>query len=407
MVAKNLTARFVDTVKADIRTDYQDSGVKGLNLRVSPKGNKSWTVVYRRKSDHKQRRLTIGQFPVLGLHDARAKALGIMSKVADGFDPAAKVQIDRKTMTIKQLGGLYIEKYAKPNKRSWAADQRVLLVDVYPHIGAMKIHAVSRRDILDLIETKTEAGFVHQGRSVLSLVRKVFNWALNEDYVVTSPALGIIPPGKPARRDRVLSDHEVKTIWNALPGASIAHQTENILRLLFLTGQRSGEVCGIQFNEIDVGTAAWTIPAEKTKNGLAHVVPLSSTALTIIQETMEFSDTGNDAPLFARSRGSIESNAISQAVRKRLQLFDERWTPHDIRRTVATGLAGLGIQPHIIESCLNHISGFKSGVAGIYNRNQYEDEKRRAMDIWEAHLMTLVEGTESIVVPMARGGGDE
>lgn len=405
MVAKNLTARFIESVSVDARTDYQDSNVRGLNFRVSSNGNKSWSVVYRRKSDGRKRRLTIGQFPIIGLENARSRALQVMSKVAEGLDPASKTQIDRKAMTVEQLGKLFIEKYAKKTKRTWAANEQMFEAEVYPRIGAMKVHMVTRRDILDLIEVKTDAGVFAQARAVLAIVRKLFNWAVHEQYVDSSPVIAIKSPGNIVRRDRVLSDVEIGVIWNGLPEASIAAQTADIIRLLFLTGQRSGEVCGMVFNEIHATN--WILPADRTKNGLAHVVPLSEAALEIIRSALEHTDEGVNAPLFAHTRHPISSQAISQAVRKRLQLFDERWTPHDIRRTVATGMAGLGIQPHIVEACLNHISGFRAGVAGIYNRNQYEDEKRRALNVWEAHLMALVEGEECNVVPLQRETGNE
>lgn len=148
-----------------------------------------------------------------------------------------------------------------------------------------------------------------------------------------------------------------------------------------------------------MGRATWTIPGSRAKNGLTHVVPLSNAALAIVQGRLDRADEEGAAPLFTRIGEPIESNAISQAARLKLQVTGEPWTPHDIRRTVATGMAGMGIMPHIIEAVLNHISGFRSGVAGVYNRNTYDAEKRRALDQWAEHLDAIIAGRKAKVVP--------
>ena len=397
MARKNLTAKFVENVKAERRIDYWDDVERGLVLRVSPTGVKSWTVVYTRESDGAKRRVTLGQFPAVSLEKARAKALKAKTAVSEGGDPAGDKRERREAMTIKQLGALYLEKYAKRNKKTWAEDERLLKVEVYPEIGDMKAVAVKRRDLLDIIEAKAEAGHLAASNQILAVVRKMFNWAVDGDYLETSPAIGVKPRGKAVRRDRVLSDAEVKAIWNALPEAAFRVGTADVFRLLLLTGQRSGEVCGMRRSEIDVDEARWTIPGGRTKNGLTHVVPLSPSALAIVQAALEKADDEKDAPLFTRTGVPIESNAIAQAARLKLQVTDEPWTPHDIRRTVATGMAGISIAPHIVEAVLNHISGFKAGVAGVYNRNTYEPEKRRALDMWAEHLAALTDGRKSKV----------
>lgn len=154
--------------------------------------------------------------------------------------------------------------------------------------------------------------------------------------------------------------------------------------------------------EIDLDGAVWTIPGGRTKNELTHNVPLSEAALAIIADQIG-SDMDDDAPLFSRIGVPIESNAISQAVRKRLQVTGKQWQPHDIRRTVATGMAEIGIQPHIVEASLNHISGFRAGVAGIYNRALYDKDKRNALDRWAVHLGDVVAGKTAKVVPLKAG----
>jgi integrase len=256
---------------------------------------------------------------------------------------------------------------------------------------------------LNVIEAKSDEGLKSQARAVLAVIRKMLNWAVQGDYVELNPLAGVSPVAKAARRERVLADNEVRAIWNALPDAAVSQSTADALRLLFLTGQRSGEVCGITRGEIDLDKALWSMPAIRVKNGLPHNVPLSRAALIIIKNRLAAADDGPDAPLFSRVGKPIESNAIAQATRKALQHFDQPWTPHDIRRTVATGMAEAGVFPHIVEAVLNHISGARAGVAGIYNRAAYDGDKRRALDLWADRLASIIEDKPSNIVPLKRG----
>lgn len=403
MPRKNLTDRFVANVKVEARTDFQDELVRGLWLRVSPAGARTWQVIYSRESDGLKQRLKVGRYPAMTLEKARAAALKMLTAVTEGDDPAAKKRASRDAVTVQELGDLFIKKYARRSKRTWAEDERLLRVEVYPVIGRHKAASVKRRDILDIIEAKADAGYIAQSTQILAVIRKMFNWAVDNDYLDVSPATGIKPRGKAVRRDRVLTDHEVAEVWKALPDAALSDPTRDIFKLLFLTGQRVGEVAGMRRGEIDVNMATWTIPAARTKNGLTHTVPLSSPALEIVEAALARTDDDADAALFSRVGEPIESNAISKAARLKLQVSDTPWTPHDIRRTVATRMADIGVAPHIIEAVLNHISGARSGVAGVYNRSRYEPEKRQAVNIWAEHLDAIVTGRNAKVVPMRAG----
>lgn len=391
MAKVKLTTRFIDTVKVEERTDFHDTLVQGLSLRVAPSGTKTWNLFYTRESDNTKQRVKIGRYPAIGLEGARSKALKAMGAVSEGEDPAEDKRARRGAITVEDLGKLFIDKYAKRHKKTWQEDERILKNEVYPEIGRMKAEAVKRRDILNIIEAKADEGKGAQSNSILAVVRKMFNWAVDSDYLGASPAVGIKPRGKAVKRDRILSYAEVEKILRSLPGAALSQHTRSIVTLLFLTGQRSGEVCGMRRSEISLDSAIWTIPKERTKNGLAHIVPLSEPALSIVEAAIKATDPElADAPLFSKIGSPIESNAISQAVRLKLQIGGESWTPHDIRRTVATGMAGIGVQPHIVEAVLNHISGFKAGVAGVYNRQRYEPEKRQALIAWAEKLSAFI-----------------
>ena len=402
MPRKRLTDAFCKSIAVDERTDYQDEMVRGLSLRVSPNGTKTWNVIFVRESDGSKQRVKLGRYPATSLEKARTAALKMVTAVAEGDDPSEEKRARRDAMTVETLGGLYIEKYAKRNKRTWAEDERLLKVEVYPAIGRMRAISVKRRDVLDIVEAKADAGHLAQSTQVLAVVRKMFNWAVDAEHVPTSPATGIKPRGRAVRRDRVLSPDEIRAVWNALPSASLSEPTRDVFRLLFLTGQRSGEVCGMVRGEIDLDRRLWNLPGARTKNGQGHSVPLSDTAFEIVERAIEVACEDASAPLFSRTGAPIESNAIAKAARLQLQVTGEAWTPHDIRRTVATGMAELGVAPHVIEAALNHLSGFRAGVAGTYNRHRYASEIRRALDVWAERLDAIVTGRAGVVTPFSR-----
>ena len=386
-----LTASFIDTLKVDVRTDYHDALVHGLSLRVAPSGTKTWNLFYTRESDGVKQRVKMGRYPAIDLEAARGKALKAMSTVADGEDPAESKRARKAALTVQELGALYMEKHARRWKKTWAEDERMLRVEVYPSIGRMKAEAVRRRDLIDIIEAKLDAGRAAQSTNILAVIRKLFSWAVDNDYLDASPAAGIKPRAASVSRDRVLSDAEVRQIWKALPEAAMSEATRRVFRLLFLTCQRSGEVAGITVSELDLEAKLWTIPASRTKNGLVHPVPLSDPAIEILRAAIADLPTTaeNDAPLFAKIDAPIESNAVSKVARARLQITGQRWTPHDIRRTGATRMGDLGVAPHIVEAVLNHISGFRQGVAGTYQRSKYLAEKRHALDAWAERLAKI------------------
>lgn len=402
MAKLKLTAKFVEGVKVETRTDFWDEICRGLVLRVSPTGVKSWTAVFTPEEGGKSR-VTLGQFPAVTLEAARGKALKVMSQVAEGENPAAKKRLKREAMTVAELASEFIERHSKPNKRTWEEDQRMLKVDVLPLIGQRKTMSVTRRDVLDVIDVKVDAGKMAQARLLFALLRKMFGWAVERDIIALSPVTGLRAPGKPQSRDRVLGADELKVIWLSIESAAITQPMREILQLLILTGQRAGEVAGMRYGEVDTERGLWTIPAQRVKNGRAHEVPLSDTALAIIEAAIERLDEPTaDTPLFSRTETAIETNAVSKAARLKLQKLADEWTPHDLRRTCATGMAELGVAPHVIEATLNHVSGTRAGVAGIYNRATYAKEKRQALSIWETHLLQVVGAKSAVVVALPR-----
>ena len=210
-------------------------------------------------------RYKLGRYPDIPVSIAREKAKAVAGGAVDGKDVAGERKADRAALTVKQLGALYMEKHAKPNKRTWKADETLLEAEVYPAIGDKKANKIRRRELLDIIEKKYAEGKKSQSRNIKALLSKLFNWALASDHLENAPALGLKAIGKPAKRNRVLSGDEIKAVLEVLPAAPITEQMRDILRLLFYTGQRAGEVAGMRRSEIDVAMSLWTIPPERNQ----------------------------------------------------------------------------------------------------------------------------------------------
>jgi integrase len=290
-------------------------------------------------------------------------------------------------MTVAGLTPLYIAKHAKPTKRTWEQDQRILDVNVIPLIGTTKITALTRRDIRDVIDKLADDGKLRMSSRVLAVVRKMLGWAVEQDYLPDNPANGIKKRVPDTKRDRVLTDAEAITFFTKInqPTVMMTPAMRDVFHLLVLTGQRVGEVTGMHISEIDLEKAQWTIPGSRTKNGLTHVVPLSRQVKRIITRAIEKAGTGGF--LFYRVQTKpFASNAVSHALRRVHGKNPVDWTPHDLRRTAVTGMAKIKIPPHVVEAVVNHVSGAKAGVAGLYNRHSYIDERTAALQEWADHF---------------------
>ena len=226
---------------------------------------------------------------------------------------------------------------------------------------------------------------------VLAVTRRLFNWAVEEEIIAASP-LGKLKATKEASRDRVLADSEIKLAWQAFD--SVGWPFGHIGKLLLLTGARRTEVSEMRWAEIDMAAGTWTIGAERSKNGTAHTIPLSGTALDILAELPRVANKDD----FVFSFGRV---AVSGFARKKLEIDAiiaatngaplPNWVFHDLRRTTASGMAGLGIAPHVVEAVLNHRNGTIKGVAAVYNRYTYADEKRAALAAWSDRLAQIVQ----------------
>ena len=405
---KRFTTRWIESVKVEKRTDFTDPDVKGLVLRVTPNGAKSWAYLYRRKSDGRRRRVTLGEFPRIGLQEARATASGHRAEVADGADPAFVKTSARKVETVDQMFDRFLKDYSAPGPRWRAEMQRVLAYDVRPAIGAYKIDKVSKADIIALLNTIRDRGAGVQANRTLQVIRKAFNWAVSEDYLMVNPASRIAERVKEIARSRALSEAEIRSFWQGLEGARMTLGAKLALRIALVTGQRIGEICGAEKSEIDLDRAEWIIPAERVKNRREHSVPLSPLALSLFREAIALSGPSRFA-FPSRSREQpLASHSMGQAVRRALcglGLADNPATPHDLRRTVASQMAAMGIGENVIARVLNHASEIRKTITGaVYIRHSYAAEKRHALEAWAAKLERIIRNETSRIdiVPIAQ-----
>jgi integrase len=395
--AKTVTGLRLADGKADVI--HFDSALPGFGFRLRASGNevrKSWVVQYRRSGG--TRRMLLGSAEVLTAEQARAVAKKTLAAIALGQDPqaekAARRSVDKFTLAA-MIEDYLASKESSVRARTFAEVQRYLRGPYFKPLHGLPVDTIGLRDVAArLLVITRESGAVAAGNA-RSALNALYVWALANGLVQTNPVVGTARPKTPPARDRVLSDHELAAVWRATGDDAFGR----VVKLLMLLGQRRTEVGGMAWSELDLEQGTWTIPARRSKNHRAHTLPLSSLALRIIRSVSRL--VGRDTLFGDRADSGLTGWARPKAaLDARLGDKVKPWTLHDLRRSCATHMADLGVQPHIIEQLLNHHSGHKAGPAGIYNRSSYEREVKAALALWSDHVRTLVEGGERKVVPM-------
>jgi integrase len=396
-------------VKTGRKADWFDTTVRGLCLRVTIGGARAFFQVYTKPADGKRAWLKLGNYPELTLAKARQKARDTRSAVGDGTDPIAEKRAAAAGQTVHDLVENYLTRRAA-TKRSGEEIARRLRKNVSTVIGTVKLADLHRRDITKCIDKVKDRGAAVEANRVFEDVRAMIRWARGRGDLDTNIVEGMARPTETTERDRVLTAKEIKVMWAALVDAEMWESTRRILRLCLVTGQRVGEVAGMARTEL--GKAAWTIPAERAKNGQEHVVPLSDMALAILHDQLADSLTLAKRKDRAASkfvfpapggRAAISAAAVAKAV-KRAEAKGKimgvaPWTPHDLRRTAATHMGEIGISPFVIGHVLNHISMTRGTITSrVYARYDYAKEKREALDLWADRLGgILTEGGASVL----------
>ena len=404
-MAKKLTARSIEQARPDRtkRIEIPDAGKPGLYLVIQPSGRKSWAVRYRFHG--RPRKVTLEGFPSLGVAHKLAQAE--LDKVAEGRDPASEKRAAKQTRPedssdlFETVMAQFIERHVKKNTRASSAHEteRLLRKEVLPKWKKRHIQEISKRQILDLLDGIVDRGGGLSANRTLAAVRKLLNWAVQRGIIDASPVAGIQAPLAERSRDRILTDDEIRWFWKACD--SLGYPFGRLAQMLLLTGQRRREVAGLSFGEIDLANRLWAIPGDRTKNGDPHEVPLSDTALAIIElmpriktEKGYVFTTRAEKHVkgYSQAKATIDKAMLAVARKESRKAEIPRWTFHDLRRTAASGMARLGIALPVIEKVLNHSSGSFAGIVGVYQRHSFSDEKRKALEAWASFVMSVVEG---------------
>jgi integrase len=387
------------------KTRYEIREGDGFAIRISPNGIKTWVFIY--KFQNRKRRMTLGNYPGMTLSKARAAFREARNLLEQGKDPIEAKRREREEQllrdearrreleapTVARLVDEYLEKWAKPRKRSWREDQRILEKDIIPAWGKRKAKDITRRDVITLLDKLVDRGAPIQANRTLACVRKMFNFAVSRDIVPISPCTQITAPSAENRRDRVLSAGEIRLFWQKLDAAPMAMVTRLALKLILVTGQRKGEVINAEWSEVNLNSAWWTIPAEKSKNKLAHRVPLSPLAIALLEEAQALAGDSRWVFPGRKIENPIRGDSVNEALARSLPCLEieDQFVPHDLRRTMASHLTGMGISRLVVSKLLNHV---ETGITAVYDRHSYDDEKRRALEAWGIRLQEIISNME-------------
>ena len=400
-----LTAAAVEKIKppSSGQIEYFDQLLPSFGLRVSSKGAKSWFLMTR--VEGKLIRMTLGKARAMPLAKARDEARRLMNMAAAGQDPrlekseARRKREEQRRSTFGVCAQEFLERYVATRLRpsTMREYKRILTGPDTRHWQNRPISSITKREVLDVIEKMEGRGSPGAAARALAYLGKFFNWCAERDIIEIVPTDRIRASHPTTKRDRVLSDEELTYVIRAIEEEQSVFGP--LFMILLMTGQRRGEVAGMRWSEIrdfDTGEALWEIPGERTKNKQAHLVPLPpavSNILKTLPRTGElvFTTTG-ETPVSGFGKAKARLDARVAALRNEDGLEGvPSWTLHDLRRTMVTMMnEKLGIMPHIVEAVVNHVSGLaKAGVAGVYNRALYLDERRRTLDVWSEFISEL------------------
>jgi integrase len=363
---------------------YWDAGLPGFGVKVTPQGRKVFLVMYRvAGAGSRLRKYTIGPYGRVTLAMARGQAQKIFAARLDGRDPAEEKRQSRRRLVVDRIDDL-VETFIRERVAQIRTSKKVtslLRRDVLPHWGTKSVHEIKKRDVIDLMAKASERN-AHAGYRLLKTLKTFFRWCVGRAVVDVSPAEGVHSNWRETSRDRVLSDQELAAIIVA--ARQMPWPFGGIVEFLALTGQRREEVAQLKWSEVELDSQTWCIPASRTKNGKAHIVHLSSAACSVIQNRPRASE-------FVFATASSYFQGFSKAKRVLDELCNiADWRLHDLRRTVVSGMARMGVPPHVADKILNHQSGTISGVAAVYQRHDFLAERRDALERWGAHVAQIV-----------------
>jgi integrase len=382
-----LTKNSIDSLPTPASdTIYWDAGCPGFGVKITPKGRKVFVVIYRTGgAGSRLRKYTIGSYGRITLHQARVAAQKVFAAKLDGRDPAAEKRAAKQrvvTDRVDELLEAFIAQHVSQN-RSAAEISRLLRREVGKTWGHKSIHEISKRDIVELISAIEQRGAPVAANKALKTIKTFLRWCVGRAVLEQSPADGVPLPAKEVARDGVLADPELAQV--ILAARTMGGPYGGIVELLALTGQRREEVAGSTWDEFDLDQRIWTLPKARTKNAKQHTVHLSAQAISVLKRMKK------QGPFAFSFHGTTPFQGFSLAKRELDELSGvKNWRLHDLRRTCVSGMARLGIPPHVADKILNHQSGTISGVAAVYQRHDFLDERKAALDRWGAHVGQLL-----------------
>lgn len=378
------------------QAEYKDTTATGLYLRVYSTGLGVFVHRYKIEGQRRVFTLPISELSKsskesevsAALTQARALHAQQRTQIKARNDPAIERDLKAHEInsmpTVLEFAHIYIERYAKPKKKSWPEDQRQLDSDVIPALGSLKLNLVTRSHITALLDRKQDTGAIVARNRLISLLSKFFSYALERGLINANPVTGV-KRTKETSRERALTEDEIRQLWTVTEATgNFSPSVRLALRLILLTGQRPSEVA--QMHESQINGNLWTMP--DTKNGRAHTIPLSDMALAILDDARPHMRNGF---LLPATNGQIMDKNILPKAMKRIQWANQanKPRPHDLRRTCITELSTLGFSRLVQDKVANHID---STVGGIYDRYDYAKEKQQALDAWARKLSELIHG---------------
>ena len=381
---QKLTTKFIETRKPNPakREDYRDTVVPGLVLRVNKSGSKTFS--FHKRINGKMKRLTIGQFGPFSLNDARERARQVLYEVETGkFEQNTGIEVEAKP-TLGDVIPDYIEKYAKIHNRDFERKEAHLAK--FTTLHGKRLNEIKRADVVKACDTIQKSAPIGVNRTLANL-KHLMSWSVERGIIDTSPIAGMKPPSKEKPRERVLSDDELCMLWEACDDEG--YPFGDCMKLLILSGQRRAEVAEMRWSELDLENRLWTLPSTRAKNGRQHTVPITNAMLDVLRKVPKF--LGSDFVFTTKGTTPISGfGRLKKRLDQSLPEDAEPWTPHDLRRTMSTNMAMLGVPQPVTEALLNHKTGVVSGVAAIYNVYSYSDEKREALNVWSEQVLKIV-----------------
>lgn len=403
-----LTSRLIETSRLKAKPNglyLWDSELKGFGVRISPTCVTWLAQKSIGKGKGSTQRIVVGHYPALSLKEARIKAGQTISALAACENVrstrAATKQSKREYLlspTVREA----IDNYLAERKRDASKDptsryeyevRRCLTNHVVPELGSStKLRSVTKADIRSMLNKHKDAGHFVAARNLFAQLRPFFDWCVHEEYLSVSPCVGVTPPAPCEERQHKLNDEEIRALWSA---SQVCSSLGPMYRVLLLTAQRRGEVAGMRWQEVNLDKAEWLIPGSRTKNGREHLVHLTALVLEILK-TMPRRKPSEyvfgkypDAPAsgFSKATRGLHAAMLAKLREDDAEALVSDWRIHDLRRTAASGMASLGVAPHVVEAVLNHTP---AKLQRTYQVWHYAEERRSALLVWANHLDTLV-----------------